>query len=72
MAKFVTQIVAQNMKRAGDQQLGLVYMSLDRAQHYAHGDRKVDAMRDLTGNMAIDYSIFAFERAIAVNGGESP
>jgi len=66
VAKFAAQIAAQNMTRAGDKQLGLVYMSLDRVQHYPHGERKADEVVDLTNNMMLDYSIFAFERAIAV------
>lgn len=67
IAKFAAQIAAQNMARTGDKQLGLVYMSLDRVQHYPHGERKSDGVVDLTNNMTFDYSIFAFERAIAVN-----
>jgi hypothetical protein len=67
VAKFATQVAAQNMARTGDKQLGLVYMSLDHAEHYPYGERKADDVMDLTNNMMVDYSIFAYERAIAVN-----
>jgi hypothetical protein len=66
VAKFAAQIAAQNMAKTGDRQLGLVYMSLNRAEHYPHGERKADDVTDLTNNMTFDYSIFAFERALPV------
>jgi hypothetical protein len=67
VAKFVTHVIAKNMEHAGDQQLGLVYASFNRAEHYPHGERKADGVPDLTRNMAYDYSMFGFERATAAN-----
>ena len=61
VAKFAAQVAAQNLSHAGDKELGLVYMSLDRVEHYPHGERKVDNVTDLTNNMTFDYSVFAFE-----------
>jgi len=66
IAKFATQIAAQNMMKAGDRELGLVYMSLNRFEHYIHGERKVDGVVDLTNNMTFDYSLFGYERALPV------
>lgn len=66
LAKFAAQVAAQNMARKGDQQLGLIYMSLNRAEHYPHGERKADDVTDLTNNMRFDYSIFAFEKGVPV------
>jgi hypothetical protein len=63
VAKFAAQVAAQNLSHAGDKELGLVYMSLDRVEHYPHGERKVDNVTDLTNNMTFDYSVFAFEGA---------
>jgi hypothetical protein len=69
IAKFATQIAAQNMMKTGDRELGLVYMSLNRFEHYFHGERKVDNVPDLTRNMTFDYSLFGYERAIPVTPG---
>lgn len=63
VAKFAAYVIAKNLERGGDQQLGLVYLSLNRAEHYLHGERKSDGVPDLTGNMTCDYSLFGFERA---------
>lgn len=61
IAKYVTSTVADVLKQKGDKQLGMLYMSLNRNEHYIHGERKKDDVPDLTGNLLIDYSIFAFE-----------
>jgi len=66
IAKFATQITARNMMRTGDRELGLVYMSLNRFEHYIHGERKADGVVDLTNNMTFDYSLFGYERALPV------
>jgi hypothetical protein len=61
VAKFVAEVVANNLKRKKDDLAGLLYMSLNRREHYPHGERKRDDAVDLTGNMIIDYSLFGFE-----------
>lgn len=61
IGKFITQVMADNLKRNEDDQIGILYMSLNRQEHYLHGERKADAVPDLTGNMFIDYSLFGFE-----------
>lgn len=61
IAKFVTKIAAGILKTNGDDQLGILYMSLNKREHYPHGERKKDDVPDLTNNMRIDYSIFAFD-----------
>ncbi|PLR34048.1 hypothetical protein CYR32_12595 [Chimaeribacter coloradensis] len=63
ITKFVTEVMSQRLRDEDDEQLGLLYLSLNRAQHYPHGERKEDAVTDLTGNMLVDYSIFAVEGA---------
>ena len=63
IAKLALQIASKNMMKTGDRQLGLIYMSLDRIEHYPHGERKIDAVPDLTNNMRFDYSIFGYEPA---------
>jgi hypothetical protein len=64
VAQFVTSMVAGILKENGDDQIGILYMSLNRREHYFHGERKKDDVPDLTANMLIDYSIFAFEEAL--------
>lgn len=72
VAKFATNVTAHNMARKGDKQLGLLYMTLNHAEDYPYGERKADDVMDLTNNMMVDYSIFAYERAIAVTGSQQP
>lgn len=59
VAKFATGIISKILSAKGDEQIGILYMSLDQAEHYPHGERKKDDVPDLSGNMLIDYSIFA-------------
>ena len=61
VAKFTTGVISKILENQGDDQVGLLYMSLDRAEHYPHGIRNSDDAPDLTGNLLIDYAIFAFE-----------
>ncbi len=58
IAKFIFRVVADSMLRNKDDQLGLVYQSFNRFEHYLHGERKRDGVPDLTQNLRIDYSIF--------------
>jgi hypothetical protein len=62
--RFIGQCVATAMKKNKDDMAGLLYMSLNRREHYHNGERKSDGVMDLTGNMSIDYSVFGFEDAI--------
>ena len=59
--KFIFDIIGNNMAHKHDKQLGLMYMSLDRMEHYPHGIRNSQDVVDLTGNMFVDYSIFAYD-----------
>ncbi len=61
ISKFVLQNIAQNAKANKDDMIGFLLMSLNRQEHYLHGERKKDDVSDLTNNMLVDYSIFAFE-----------
>lgn len=54
-AKYATHVISQNLKNNEDDQAGLLYMSLNRQEHYRHGERKKDNVPDLTGNMFLDY-----------------
>lgn len=63
VGKFVVDIVGSILKNKKDKQLGLLYMSLNKQEHYLHGKRDSQDVRDLTGNMSVDYSIFAFDKS---------
>ncbi|MDR8389521.1 hypothetical protein NC796_00135 [Aliifodinibius sp. S!AR15-10] len=59
-ARFIGKIITKQMKNNKDDLIGILYMSLNRAEHYLHADRKKDGVPDLTNNMYIDYSLFGF------------
>ena len=61
VAKFVFGVVTENMMRDRDDQIGILYQSFNRFEHYPHGERKRDDVPDLSNNMLIDYSIFGTE-----------
>lgn len=61
VARFVTGTAAKILQASGDDQIGILYMSLNRQQHYLHGERKADDVPDLTGNLIVDYSLFGYE-----------
>ena len=58
IAKFIFRVVSGSMLRNKDDQIGLLYQSFNRFEHYVHGERKRDGVPDLTQNLRIDYSIF--------------
>jgi hypothetical protein len=58
IGKFALEIAIKSGKKNKDDQLGLLYMSLNRKQHYPFGKRDVQDVDDLTGNIKVDYSIF--------------
>jgi len=61
IAKYAINIIAKVAKNNKDDMIGILYMSLNRTEHYLHGERKKDDVPDLTNNMLIDYSIFGYE-----------
>jgi hypothetical protein len=58
VAKFVLGVVTETMVRDRDDQIGVLYQSFNRFEHYPHGERKRDDVPDLSNNMLVDYSIF--------------
>ncbi len=69
LGKFIAQVSAANLMQKGDRQLGVVSTSLNRVEHYFSGLRDIQGAPDSTGNLWYDYSIFSYERAIAVTRG---
>ncbi len=62
IGKFLTKYILRVAAEQDDDQLGLVYQSWNRPEHYPHGERKRDDNLDLSGNIRYDYSLFGFER----------
>lgn len=60
VGKFIFGILGNNLAHKKDKQLGLLYMSLNKVEHYPHGVRNSQDVPDLSGNMQVDYSIFAY------------
>lgn len=58
IVKFIFRVIAGSMLRNRDDQIGIIYQSLNRFEHYPHGERKRDDVPDLSGNLRIDYSVF--------------
>ncbi|HEX4665805.1 MAG TPA: hypothetical protein VH207_04330 [Chthoniobacterales bacterium] len=65
-ARFVAQVSARRLMKKGDQQLGAVYESFIRPEHYPQGIREGRDVPDTTGNMFCDYSLFGYRRALPV------
>jgi hypothetical protein len=61
VAKFAVSVLGKVLCANKDDLIGVLYMSLNRREHYLHGERKRDGVADLTNNMLIDYSLFGFE-----------
>ncbi len=66
VAKFVAQASARRLMKKGDRELGAVTASFVRPEHYPQGIRESHEILDMTTNMFFDYSIFGYERAVAV------
>ncbi len=61
IGKFATKVVLKIAGKNKDDMIGIIYMSLNRWEHYPFGERKKDDIPDMTNNMLIDYSIFGFD-----------
>jgi len=61
IGKLVTKMLAQQCRKNNDDMIGVLYTSLNRREHYPHGERKKDKVADLTNNMFVDYSLFGFD-----------
>lgn len=58
IARFIGEAAAEILKRKDDELIGLYYNSLNRLEHYPHGERKRDNSPGVTGNISLDYSLF--------------
>jgi len=60
-ATYIASVIAERMKKNKDDLIGILYMSLNRIEHYPHCFRKRDDVPDLTQNMFVDYVLFGYE-----------
>ena len=61
IGKFAVNLLLEKGKKNKDDQVGLLYLSLNRQEHYPFGERKRDDVPDLTQNILVDYSLFGVE-----------
>lgn len=61
IGKFAVNLLTEKGKKNKDDQVGLMYLSLNRPEHYPFGERKKDDVADLTGNILVDYSLFGVD-----------
>ena len=59
VSRFVGRTITKLMRKKKNDLVGAHYQSFSRFEHYPHGERKRDKVPDTTGNMFVDYSIFA-------------
>lgn len=64
VTKFALKVISKVAQSNKDDMIGILMMSLNRMEHYPHGERKKDDVPDLTNNMFIDYSLFGFDRSV--------
>lgn len=61
IGKYLTSFILKKYAKKQDDQIGIVYQSWNRQEHYKHGKRFKDGVNDLTKNMVYDYSMFGFD-----------
>lgn len=60
-SKFLAGLWMEKQSQNTDDQIGLLYTSFNKPEHYPHGHRDRQDVADLTNNMFVDYTIFAVE-----------
>ncbi|MFJ5162321.1 hypothetical protein ACIP6T_24495 [Pantoea sp. NPDC088449] len=60
ITRFTASLISEYLSKKGDEQLGLLCLSLIREEDYRYGERKFNGAQDLTGNMTVDYSLFSY------------
>lgn len=62
IGKYLTGFILNTYAKKADDQLGIVYQSWNKVEHYPHGKRFKDGVLDLTKNMSYDYSMFGYTK----------
>lgn len=61
VSKFIAGVWLTQKGKNKDDQIGLLYTSFSRAEHYPNGHRDKQDVPDLTNNMFVDYTIFGVD-----------
>lgn len=61
IGKYVAAQIGKGLSNNKDDQVGLFVESLNRFQHYLHGERKRDGVPGVNGNIFVDYTVFGTE-----------
>lgn len=61
IGKYIATEVGKGLANNKDDQIGLFAESLNRFQHYLHGERKCNGVPGVNGNIFVDYTIFGTE-----------
>lgn len=61
IARFVFEVVSNELSLNRDDSIGVVHQSFNRFEHYPHGRRIGRDIPDVTENMKYDYTIFGFD-----------
>jgi len=58
IGKFIGTQFAKILTNNKDDQIGIFVTSLNKFEHYLHGERKRNDVRGINGNIFVDYTIF--------------
>lgn len=61
LGKYIAMQIGKGLANNKDDQIGIFAESLNRFEHYLHGERKRDDVRGINGNIFVDYTIFGTE-----------
>jgi hypothetical protein len=68
VAGVVVNILRQKLRANKDDLVGYWQASLNRVEHFPHGNRDKQNVYDTTGNILVDYTIFGFENYLSSQG----
>ena len=61
IGKFIATQIGKKLANNKDDQIGIFATSLNRFEHYLHGERKRNDVRGINGNIFVDYTLFGTE-----------
>jgi hypothetical protein len=61
VTRVVANLIQKKLKTNKDDLVGYWQMQLSRAEHYPHGTREKQDSPDTTGNILVDYTLFAYD-----------
>ncbi|MDR0836282.1 MAG: hypothetical protein LBN11_06885 [Tannerella sp.] len=61
VTRVIASLIQKKLKTNKDDLVGYWQMQLNRAEHYPHGTREKQDSPDTTGNILVDYTLFAYD-----------